>query len=434
MWEIIKKNKQKSAIALSVMGVWYCVIYGLIITILIITVLSYFSVDRVGIYNYLSENSILILPLFLLGIFLALLIFTLKFSSISNKPYEMNGCGIYPINKRKYKQVYNIVEEVAIASGIGTIPRIYILDSDILNAYACGFKPEKSSIVISKKLIEVLSRDELQGVIAHEMSHIINRDTTYLLCSGALFAISAAFSAFFYSGMRGRGKGAAFFAILFLISILGQGVCFILMMFISRKREYLADACAAQYTRYPKGLADALLKIEKGVSSKKIENPDNLIKASFIAPLDKKDDWRSTHPSTQNRIKILLNMTSADYGEYEKEFQKLNNKKLIPQSAIQNTEKIAIKQVQEIKIEPIVAAACALNDTITGNEDIRIIKENKEILDKNIQKHREVENLVRDLAGYSTIDCDCGTKLKIPPVYKNQIIICPHCKKKHAVK
>ena len=126
-------------------------------------------------------------------------------------------------------------------------------------------------------------------------------------------------------------------------------------------------------------------------------------------------------------------MTSADYAEYEKEFQKSNNKKLIPKSALKNSAKIKIKSVKPaFKAEDCVVAACALNNLVSGN-DAQFLKENKEILNENIKKHIQVENMVRELSGYITINCSCDTKLKIPPVYKNQIIICPHCKKKHPV-
>jgi len=137
-----------------------------------------------------------------------------------------------------------------------------------------------------------------------------------------------------------KGRGGNSFNLLFaFISYLGQCICFLLFMIVSRKREYIADACAALYTRYPKGLADALLKIEKFPSINNIykdigANANYLVKASFIAPCEKNyDSLMSTHPSTENRIKILLNMTSAGFREYEKEFRKLCNKKLLPESA-----------------------------------------------------------------------------------------------------
>ena len=109
-------------------------------------------------------------------------------------------------------------------------------------------------------------------------------------------------------------------------------------------------------------------------------------------------------------------------------------KKLIPQSTLSNSKTLEIKQVEAVQLPSSIVAACSLNLAANNKEEINIIKENKEILKQNIEKHREVENLVRNLAGYTHINCECGVKLNIPPVYKNQIIICPHCKRKHAIK
>ena len=183
MWEVIRKNKRKSLIAFMINAVWYSLVYGIICAFLIFSVLT-----------YIDKRNCLSIPyeyLLIAGILIALSIFLVRFSIMKDKPYEFGGFNLYKVDKTKNKQLYNIVEEIAIASGIGFMPKIYISDSEILNAYACGISPKKSSTVISKGLLELLSRDELQCVVAHEMSHIINRDTTYLLCSGALYGISA---------------------------------------------------------------------------------------------------------------------------------------------------------------------------------------------------------------------------------------------------
>lgn len=438
MWEVIEKNKASSMIAFSVMTIWYTFIYGLICAFVILFIIKiiYDVNDKLILNNYIIYRVTLI------GILICFTIFIVRFIQLKNKPYKFDSCGIYPINKSKNSMLFNVVEEVAIAAGVTKLPKIYILNSNILNAYACGINPDNASIVISKALLKTLSRDELQGVIAHEMSHIVNRDTTYLLCSGALYAISAAFTLFFWNCIRSRGnnRGNAGILLLLILSLFGQVICFILFMFISRKREYLADACACQYTRYPKGLADALIKISSGMSRSTTEyNPDKLVKASCIVPLTKKkvknwfEEIKSTHPSTQNRIKILLNMTSADYKEYEREFQKLNKTNLIPKSAINDSETLPIKKVIENIKNPAIVAACAISSKVSDDKQVQTIKENKEVLKENIKKHREVDDLVRDLAGYTVINCECGTKLKIPPVYKNTIVICPHCKKKHVI-
>jgi len=222
-----------------------------------------------------------------------------------------------------------------------------------MNAYACGIIYKRSFIVVSKGLLKFLTRDELQCVIAHELSHIINRDTLFVSCSDILYKISD-----FYNNLIGitrlhkividdndKGAEAVFlFFIYFLsfpiiiIGLIGQGICYMLRKLISKEREYLADA---------------LLKIEKASKKGRYNIYDDLdettanhlVKASFFIPVkDKRDNWKSTHPSTENRIKILLNMTSADFREYEKVFEKINNKKLLPKSALESSETAELKQ------------------------------------------------------------------------------------------
>jgi len=427
LWEVIRKNQRRSITALIITAVWYVCIYGFIAAVFIGSVFDDLMTKQFD-------------KLFIIGAAIALIVFICCFLYEKSRPYKISGCGIYKINKKKHQQLYNIAEETALAAGLAKVPDVYILDSDILNAYACGISPKQSSIVVSRGLLEILNRDELQGVIAHETGHIVNRDTMYLLCSGILFNISAAVTAWLWAGARRGRKGSGGFALLALVSLIGQGICFILFMFISRKREYLADASAAVYTRYPKGLADALLKIENGASGSIYDDLDEkhanrLVKASFITPLKNgKDSWSSTHPSTENRIKVLLSMTSADYAAYEKEFENLNRKKLLPKSALKNQERIPIKNdVQIDNTAPLTAAACSLNSGIADSRQAGIIRENKAVLSRNIKRHRQTEDFVRDLAGYSIINCTCGTKLKIPPVYKNTVIICPHCGRKQTV-
>ena len=128
MWEIIRKNKIKSFAALFVMMVWYTIIYGILCGILLIVLIS---------CNIENISDSMFIPIFAIGVLIAFLIFIIRFSIIKNKPYEIGSCCIYPINKDKNKQVYNIVEEITIASGSNIAPKLYILNSNILNAYAC---------------------------------------------------------------------------------------------------------------------------------------------------------------------------------------------------------------------------------------------------------------------------------------------------------
>ncbi len=435
MWEIIRRNKIKSVIALTIMTIWYCAIYGLIFGFFIYA--FYIKIFDSGYNSSLS----IIKYFYLIGIIVALVVFIYSFQKKKNSPYEFIGYTMHKSTKSANRQLHNIVEEIVIASGLSIVPKIYILNTDILNAYACGINPKNSSIVVSKGLMEILTRDELQGVIAHEIAHIVNRDTTYLLCSGIMYSISASCTHKFYVSAKRGGKGAPLMFLMGLLSNMGEIICFLLLMFVSRKREYVADAAACIYTRYPKGLADALLKIEESYKNSKssiislleIKNVDCLLKSSFILPLENNnDDLSSTHPSTRNRIKILLNMKTADAIEYERNFRKLNNnKKLLPRSIIKSSKKIQIRNdvIDNVQAQE-VTAACALN-SLVNDKEIQIVKANENILEENIKKHREIENNIYKLENYTIINCNCGTILKIPDVYKNTIIICPHCNKKH---
>ena len=426
MWEVIRKNKIKSAVAFCVMAVWYWIAIGLFLFFmtfifmknLIFSFCAAFSISLIlGILEIFIENIAINNKISNFYIWENYYFFTdwynirlynnamrQEFSKenfykiYKYVNYDDFGCtdgscikDIQETNSR-CQMLYNVVEELSIASGLHIIPSLYLVNTDcIVNSCSCGTNPKNSSIFITKGLLKLLTRDELQCVVAHEMSHIINRDTIYLLYSAS-------------SPLK----------------------------FISKSREYLADAYACQYTRNPKGLANALNKIKNYKILNNWYPASNLLKASFIVPVFiGKNNWNSTHPPTEKRIQILKSMTSADYVEYEKQYQKLTNKKLIPESELKNSKKLEIKKSQEKAMPLDIVTACALNETVQNKEQIKTIKENKNLIKENIQKHREVEDFVRDLANYTVITCECGTKLKIPPVYKNAIIICPHCKKKH---
>ena len=181
MWEIIKKNKIKSAAALSVMAFGFMLIFGSAFSILLIIV-SLYIVSGFG-KQYLIFIDITI------GFTLAICLFVCKVLSIQKMPYPIVKCNLYKTDKFSERTLYNQVEEMTTASGLKKVPDIYVLDSNMPNAYACGLTIENSSIVVTKGLLELLTKDELQGVIAHEISHIVNRDTMYLLCSGAIYIL-----------------------------------------------------------------------------------------------------------------------------------------------------------------------------------------------------------------------------------------------------
>jgi len=222
------------------------------------------------------------------------------------------------IGKSEYPQLVNVVEELSIASGLPA-PAVYVIDDTAPNAFATGRDPRHASVAITTGLMEKLSRDELQGVMAHEMSHVGNRDILFATMLGILVGSIALLSDFFFRSMfwgRGgsrrkssKGQGGAIFLLLALVlAILAPIFAKLLQLAVSRQREYLADASAAKMTRYPEGLASALEKIAADKEVLEVANraTQHLYIVNPIKPFEKKkSSLFSTHPPIQERVARL---------------------------------------------------------------------------------------------------------------------------------
>jgi heat shock protein HtpX len=213
----------------------------------------------------------------------------------------------------------NVVEEMAIAAGIPK-PKIYVIDDSAPNAFATGRDPQHAAVVFTTGLIDKLDRDELQGVAAHEMSHVRNYDTRFMtvvsIIAGMIPLIADAFgrSLWYGGGRRSRsrddnGLGAIFAVVAIVLSILAPIFALLLQFAISRKREYLADASAAEMTRYPEGLARALQKIASDPEPLEVANRATQ-HMYIINPLrgGGGNDLFSTHPSTESRVQALMGL------------------------------------------------------------------------------------------------------------------------------
>ena len=179
------------------------------------------------------------------------------------------------VTKQEFPRLYNVVEEMSIASGLPVIPAVYIVDDPAPNAFATGRKPEKAAVAVTSGLLQKLNRDELQGVIAHELGHVKNRDTLLMAIGGVMLGTIVILSNYtsrillYGGGPRSRrdsssGGGAAQLVLILVgvgLLVLAPIAARLLYFALSRKREYLADASSALYTRYPEGLASALEKI-----------------------------------------------------------------------------------------------------------------------------------------------------------------------------
>ncbi|MBM3205031.1 M48 family metallopeptidase [Candidatus Uhrbacteria bacterium] len=213
--------------------------------------------------------------------------------------------------------VWNLVENLCLSAGMPR-PRTYIIDDPAPNAFATGRNPQKASIALTTGIIQLLENEELEGVIAHELSHIKNYDTRFMILVAVLVGSLSLLGHFFFRGSvfsgrdrdRGGGGWLAMIGLVFLIvsPIIGELIKFA----ISRKREYLADASGALLTRYPEGLARALEKIHG--HQKPVQNASTATAHLWIAnPFSghRFSKFFSTHPPIEDRVRELRKMASA---------------------------------------------------------------------------------------------------------------------------
>jgi len=328
------------------------------------------------------------------------------------------------IGRDDHPRLYNVVEEMKIASGLEKMPDLYIIDDPALNAFATGRDPNRASVAITSGLLQKLNRDELQGVIAHEISHIKNRDVLLMaMCSillgtivllawyGSRFLIFGGTGSRRSSSSRGGGQGQIIILVVALVFMILAPIFAQLIYFaISRKREYLADASAALYTRYPEGLASALEKL--GTSTGQLKSANKATAPMYIVnPFRQKgmkaSDLSNTHPPISERIRILRAMAGASFNDYDQAYLQVHRggKGVIPAAGL-----------------------------VAGTVPIATIKLEGEAGELNeIQRARETSDVMWRLSNYNTITCDCGAKLRVPPQFKEPQIKCPHCGRTHQV-
>jgi len=223
-----------------------------------------------------------------------------------------------PIEKKDNPLLYNIVENLSIVAGLPT-PKIYIIPEMAPNAFAAGRNPENSVICVTSGLLEKLNKSEIEGVLAHELSHIQNYDTRLMTIATILVGFVALVSDWFLrwgwfdSDSDKKEGNAILFLIGIILAILAPLFAQLLQLAVSRKREFLADASAALLTRYPQGLASALRKIAADSTPLKVASPATA--HLFIAnPFKDKKKTNflqklfSTHPPIEERIAALEKM------------------------------------------------------------------------------------------------------------------------------
>lgn len=229
---------------------------------------------------------------------------------------KATGAKLIDENDPKYVHLVNTVEGLSIAAGIPK-PKIYVIESEEMNAFATGRDPKNSSIAITTGLMKKLNRSELEGVIGHELSHIRNYDIRFATLVAVLVGLIAIISDMFLRswryglGPKDRDRDGGFGILIIIglvLAIVAPFAVRLVQLAISRKREYLADASSAQLTRYPEGLASALEKIMK-FNRGDMKVSEALSHLFFVDPnRSPLDSLFATHPPTGKRIEILRSM------------------------------------------------------------------------------------------------------------------------------
>jgi heat shock protein HtpX len=397
MWEQIKSNQIKSAFLIIVMAV-------------LLMLVGYF----IGLYFFDSGIGGLIIA----GIVWA---FMALISYYQGDSIILSMSKARKIGPDDAPRLWNVVEEMKIASGLPNMPAVYIIDDPSPNAFATGRKPETASIAVTTGLLQRLNRDELQGVVAHELGHIKNRDILFMIIAsvmlGSIVMLAWYASRFMmFGGMSGGrrssskdggGAQAIILVVGLVLMILAPIAAQLIYFSVSRKREYLADASSALYTRYPEGLASALEKISAAPQALKAANKATA-PMYIINPLHKEGraatDLTSTHPPISERIRILRSMAGgAAYANYEAAYEQVKRTSLLSKTAVASVGLVGIR----------AAAASA-----PGEGD--------PVADKAVRS-REASDLMLKMDNYRTVDCTCGARWKIPQGFKGDSIQCTRC-------
>lgn len=301
----IRKNNTNSVLILLMFPV---VFYGL--TWLFFFLFSVFTKPDYGDQIDVNRSFLTTIPWITIGVIIWFVIAWLSHTAIINSATNSK-----PLERKENKRVYNLVENLCISTGM-KMPKINVIEDDSLNAFASGIGPSTYSISLSRGIINKLEDDELEAVIAHELTHIRNRDVRILIISIVFVGIFGFITEMLFRSLRfgriGRGKkeGPAIL-IAMLLALVGYFIAVLFRFALSRKREYLADAGSAELTRRPLSLASALRKVaadptieavkRKDVAQMFIENPqEGENKSSFSFA-----NLFATHPPIEKRIELL---------------------------------------------------------------------------------------------------------------------------------
>ena len=233
----------------------------------------------------------------------------------------LSGAGAVHLSEKNFPEIYRLVENLCISRGL-PVPRVFLINDDSLNAFATGRDPEHASVVLTTGIVKKLNRAELEGVIAHELSHVENRDIRLMLiCVAGISFFTFVGEVIIRSALRSRGRSKDDGMVRLLFLLIGllfllYGCIFapLIRLAVSRRREYQADASAALMTRNPAALASALRKISSDSRVEVLDKHESMAAMCIANPLGKKGifSWlaglTATHPPVEKRIAALEEM------------------------------------------------------------------------------------------------------------------------------
>ncbi|MDJ0521767.1 MAG: M48 family metallopeptidase [Planctomycetota bacterium] len=397
MWEQIRSNRRRSVFIVTIMGV-LLVAMGMSLTALLTP----------------DQGAMIFGGILALGLWFVMWMVTIS----KGDDIMLRMAGARQIQHRDHPTLYNIVEEMSIAAALPKVPRVFVVDDPSPNAFAAGRDPEKASVAVTTGLLRILDRDELQGVVAHELGHIKNRDVSLITTAGIMVGsivllAEIGLRVLWYSGggvrrsrtSSDKGGGQAIvmiiaIALLILAPILAQLIYFAL----SRRREYLADASGAMYTRYPEGLASALEKLAG--TTKPLSDTSRVTAPMYIVrPLKQGRKMSatsafSTHPPIADRVRVLRSMAGgADFAAYDAAFQRVKGRGVVGLHTLEQTSRVQVRGGAEA-------------DLTTTRE-----------------RARAASDAYLTASGYGVRRCtNCGASVKVPPSLSERVTACPRCR------
>jgi heat shock protein HtpX len=398
VWEQIRSNRRRSAFVVAAMGV-----------LLVASGVALGSLAAPGREAMVSGG------LIALAIWLVLWVISVS----RGDDIMLRMAGAREIEKKDHPVLVNVVEEMAIAAQLGERPHIYIVDDPAPNAFATGRDPKKASVAVTTGLLEILDRDELQGVVAHEIGHVKNRDvalmsTTGIMMGAIVLIAEIGLRVLWFGGGSRRSRSSSrdggaqgvlaivAIALMILAPILAQLIYFAL----SRKREYLADASGAMFSRYPEGLARALEKL--GASQVAQADTSRVTKPMYIVrPLAEGEQRQATspfatHPPLEKRIRVLRGMAGgAGLGAYERAYRDVTKRRIVGSRSLAGAQEVPVEKPRAAPGAPVSSRR---------------------------QRAREASDAFLSASGYERRGCgQCGALLKIPPRLQERALACPRC-------